>query len=605
MLELAKESAAFVSAKIEHSFGQLRGFSQNELFFDHLANKDQLLELLKKGTQELGYKNIIFADTEGMTLDGVSIGHRDYFQKAIKGENAISSPLISAKDGSLCIFVGVPVKNLDGQIVGMLLGELDGYLLCEMTADIRYAKTGYAYMKDQLGFYPAHPDNTKVLNMDNIFDQVEADSDLAPLFELEKKMMAGEAGFGQYYYKGSTKFMSYAPVEGTSFSLAVTAPREEVFETIDNIRNLTILICIGFIILSILISYFISKTISDPIKVATNRAMRLAENDFSEDLPEKFVRRKDEIGMLAGAFQTMVDNFNSTLENINSAASQVTAGSKQLSDSSTALAQGATEQASSVEELTVSLEQISAQTKLNADNAANASSFAEEAKHSAVTGSVQMDDMLKAMEDIDSSSHNIAKVIKVIEDIAFQTNILALNAAVEAARAGQHGKGFAVVAEEVRNLAARSASAAKETTAMIESSSSSVEHGSKIARKTADSLTEISEQITKVSALVAEIATASNEQASGIGQINQGLVQISQVVQSNSATSEESAASSEELAGQAEMLKEQIMKFKLRRSSHFETGSTYDRSMRANTHELSGKSNDPLLLDKPEHIGKY
>lgn len=280
----------------------------------------------------------------------------------------------------------------------------------------------------------------------------------------------------------------------------------------------------------------------------------------------------------------IIKSFNEVLSDVKSAADQVASASSQVSGSSIALSQGATEQASSIEQLTASIEEISAQTKLNADNANEANGLAETAKMNAEQGNMQMKEMLKAMEGINDSSANISKIIKVIDEIAFQTNILALNAAVEAARAGQHGKGFAVVAEEVRNLAARSANAAKETTDMIESSIRKVEGGTRIANETAVALTEIVENVEKVATLVSDIAIASNEQAIGIAQINQGVMQVSNVVQNNSATSEASAAASEELASQAELLKEQVSRFKLKRetqrSSHKELDSLNPEIMR-------------------------
>jgi methyl-accepting chemotaxis protein len=264
------------------------------------------------------------------------------------------------------------------------------------------------------------------------------------------------------------------------------------------------------------------------------------------------------------ALNKIIDSLNLLMGNIYNTVDEVAAGANQVATGSQELSQGATEQASSVEQLTASIAEIASQTKLNAQNAAQASTLAKSMRESATSGNKEMGEMLTSMQEINESSRNISKIIKVIDDIAFQTNILALNAAVEAARAGQHGKGFAVVAEEVRNLAARSANAANDTTQLIEGSIKRVEKGTQIATNTAKTLGSIVSGVDKVAEIVENIAVASNEQATGITQVNQGLSQVSKVVQTNSATSEQSAAASEELSGQAGMLKSNVEKFKLR-----------------------------------------
>jgi methyl-accepting chemotaxis protein len=274
-----------------------------------------------------------------------------------------------------------------------------------------------------------------------------------------------------------------------------------------------------------------------------------------------------------------------------------------VSDSSFALSQGAAAQASSVQELTATLTEVSAKTNESAANAEKANALAQNAKTNAIVGNDQMKEMLGAMDEINESSSSINKIIKVIDDIAFQTNILALNAAVEAARAGQHGKGFAVVAEEVRNLAAKSANAAKETTDMIEGSMRKVEAGTKIANNTAAALGQIVEQVEKAANLVQAISISSNEQAAAIQQINQSIALVSQVVQTNAATAEESAAASEELSAQAAQLKEAVNAFTIQTAKTLEPSASRPAARLGNASKPAAPAKAKISLEGD--FGKY
>ncbi len=300
------------------------------------------------------------------------------------------------------------------------------------------------------------------------------------------------------------------------------------------------------------------QKMTENIKYQAEIAGKIAEGDLTQEIIVN-----GEKDLLGNALARMTSENNEMMTNIHDAAEQVALGANQVAGASQSLAQGSTDQASAIEEVTASINEIAESTRGSAEQAKVANDLINKVKKDAEDGNMQMQEMIEAMSQINAASESISKIIKVIDDIAFQTNILALNAAVEAARAGVHGKGFAVVAEEVRNLAGKSAQAANETAEMIEDSIRKVAQGSKLAEETAKALNVIVEAVDQSVELMNGIATTAVDQATAITQIDQAVGQVSQVVQTNSATSQECAAASEELLNQADVMKELIEHFKL------------------------------------------
>lgn len=405
--------------------------------------------------------------------------------------------------------------------------------------------------------------------------------------------------------KGMKQSADQAMIDSDEIAIAFTklAAQHSTAITANSKIAITTIWVVGIlsILTALILAYFFTRSISIPMSKTVAMILAMEKGHLATRLN---LSRTDEIGQMANAMDTFADSLqNEVLSNLKKLATgdltfeisprdqhdeirnsiktlgndlgdivsqiqvageQIASGSGQVSESSQTLSQGATEQASSLEEISASLNQLSSQTATNAENANQASLLASEAQGAAEKGNHQMQAMTAAMAEINEAGQNISKIIKVIDEIAFQTNLLALNAAVEAARAGQHGKGFAVVAEEVRNLAARSAKAAAETTELIEGSVAKTENGSNIAIQTSGSLEEIVGGISKVTDLISEIAAASNEQSQGVSQINLGVSQIDQVTQQNTASAEESAAAAEELSGQAEQLRQMLRRFTLK-----------------------------------------
>ncbi|MBP7096857.1 MAG: HAMP domain-containing protein [Spirochaetia bacterium] len=556
-----------VVASHNETIGQLFDSMEAQLTFH--AVKNQLVvgdeDVIKGAMAELhavkpDYVNLVFwcwpnGDFFTSKGGGGNIADRAYVKEIFSGAKdfVVGEPVLSRDTNLPVTNVVHAVKGDDGATRGFIGYQVLFDRVGALVDSVKVGHSGYFWVIDSNGVAIAYPDPKFILS----FNVLESDKDgYVGMQALGRRIIDEEAGVGTYLrYDKEPMTAFWATIPGTpNWTMIASMPTTELDDTANAVMRVMLLISVLSILVVLLASILIARSIVKPVATIKDGIDLLASGDLALTgldyaYSRKIAARSDELGVMGRSLDRMVEKLTETATGIHAASSQVANGSQDLSSTAQSLSQGANEQAASVEEISASTEELASTVKQTADNTAQADALARRvAANADVSGS--------AVGRTVETMRKIAEKIGIIEEIARQTNLLALNAAIEAARAGEAGKGFAVVASEVRKLAENSQRAAGE---IVELSKNSVE----VAAEAGRSLDELVPDIKKTADLIQEIAAASGEQSNGTEQISKGIQQMDQVVQRNAASSEELASTAEELAAQAELLVELVGFFKL------------------------------------------
>ncbi len=526
---------------------------------------------------------------------------RPWYPKAKEapGTPVLGEPYYFATDDVVIVGASQAITDNQGKIIGVMAMDISLNSLTKLFETATEDSKGYYMLVTGDGTILADPSNTQ----NNFKNISETYGD-----EFSQAVM-GRADFADIDIAGKPYYMKVLHSEKTGWNYISVVSDASLFETVYHLEGIVNIILLVVFFIVLIAGVFVSSSVSKPIKAITKSAREISEGNFNVDIK---VKASGEVGLLVEAFQKIgvtlkeykryieeissvlnqiaqgnmafqlesdyMGEFSSiktallnisrtlteTLSQIKMSSAQIASGSGQVASGAQALSQGATEQAASVEELSSTVNEVTSHIGSNAELAGRANELSKTTVSCVVEGNRQMQEMVQAMEEINSKTNEISSILKIIGDIAFQTNILALNAAVEAARAGEAGKGFAVVADEVRNLAQRTADATRNTAGLVEGSIGSARRGSGLVAQTAESLAAIVSQVEEVAGHLEGISNASVQQSEAMQQIALGIDQISSVVQTNAATAEESAAASEELSSQSNLLESLVNQFRLK-----------------------------------------